>query len=412
MNKTPYCRLLLAINLGVGTSLAPITLLIYGLSQFNIIRLVGKAQATETFGLIVGIVSIAAFFLMPCGGYLSDKTKSSLGRRRFWIIFGSIAGSIAMLFFAYSTTLFQLAIAWIAIKFFYGVVTVTCLALIPEQVDISHYGRVSGLISVSSPFCIMLMTMIIMGYFSDVNVQYKIIMIAIVQLICALVAALLIKDPLMVGSTTEPIFTKRYFYPSFKKYPAFSWAFLTKLSINLTSAGLVMMPLFYISRFKLEEKQVFELSALMSSGIIILIASGLLGGYLSDRIRKQKIFIIFSAVMISISMCIFAFSTSLTMIILGQLLLLLGMGLFNAVDTALINRILPSQDNYAKDISIINLTHHIATSLMSFSAPYLIFLGVTILNDDGYTLFFLTLAVFSLLTVLAVIHIPEIVKRN
>ncbi|VTQ54705.1 sugar (Glycoside-Pentoside-Hexuronide) transporter [Campylobacter jejuni] len=414
MKKTSYWRFMLAINLGIGTSLAPITLLIYGLSQFNIIRLVGKEQATGIFGVIAGIVSFSILFLAPCGGYLSDRTRSPLGRRRFWIIFGSIAGAAAMFFLANSSTLTQLTLAWIAVKFFYGVVTTNCLALVPEQIDINRFGRVHGIISAVTPLTIMLTTMLFMGYFSNLTVQNKIIIIALTQLVCAITTALLIETPAnaakqkITGNVSKAL--SQNLYPNFRKYPEFTWALLTKLMINLASASLIMMPLMLISRFNLPEKQVFELSALMSSGTLILISTSLISGYLSDRIRKQKIFIIISALIIGSSMCIFAFGTNLSVIIVGQFILLFGMGIFNAVGGALINRVLPSQNSYAKDIAIINTTYHIATSVISFCAPYLISLGIALMGDDGYTLFFLVFAFFSFLPICTVLPIPEVGK--
>lgn len=39
--KTPFARLLIGAVLGLGTSIAPLVLLSFGLATFNIIRVVG-----------------------------------------------------------------------------------------------------------------------------------------------------------------------------------------------------------------------------------------------------------------------------------------------------------------------------------------------------------------------------------
>lgn len=44
--KTPFARLLIGAILGLGTSIAPLVLLSFGLIQFSIIRLVGPENVT------------------------------------------------------------------------------------------------------------------------------------------------------------------------------------------------------------------------------------------------------------------------------------------------------------------------------------------------------------------------------
>jgi hypothetical protein len=81
--------------------------------------------------------------------------------------------------------------------------------------------------------------------------------------------------------------------------------------------------------------------------------------------------------------------------------------MYNAVDNALVNRILPSKESAAKDISIMNTTTSLSSTLVNFAAPALIALGTSWFGGDGYTLFFLVLAAFSILSAVAVLPIPE-----
>lgn len=60
-----------------------------------------------------------------------------------------------------------------------------------------------------------------------------------------------------------------------------------------------------------------------------------------------------------------------------------------------------------KDLSIMNVTVQLSSALVNFAAPAVIALGVAWFGGDGYTLFFLILAGFSVLSALAVIPIPE-----
>ncbi len=415
MKRTPFLRLVIAAMLGVGTSIAPLVLLMFGIIQFNIIRLVGESQVTQTFGICAGIASFAIVILSPFGGWIADRTYVSMGRRRFWIFIGSLCGCFCMYLFANSESLAMLTVSWIAAQFFYGMVSTSCFSIVPEQIDQERFGRVSGMIGAAPPIFVMLGSMVVMGYFSEVPVHDKILMIAGAQVIAGLITTLLIIDPpfkkkeldSFSESKTE-VKQKDSFYPSIKKYPEYTLALLTKLFINFTNAGLSMTTLFYIARFNMDEKSIFELNALMSSGIALMVLSGVLGGFLSDKVKKQKPFVILSALITGLCMVAFAFSHNITLVIVANFIFNFGFGMYGAVDNALVNRILPSKENYAKDISIMNVTTNLTSSLVNFMAPAIISLGMFLLNDDGYTFFFLVLAGFDILSAVVVFPIPEI----
>lgn len=413
MKRTPYKRLVAAAMIGVGTSVAPLVLLMFGIIQFNIIRLVGESQVTAVFGMCAGISSFAIVVLSPLGGFIADRTWVAFGRRRFWIVTGSVLASICMYFFANASSITELVITWIFAQVCYGMVTTSCFSVVPEQIDQEKFGRVSGLIGAAAPVFVMLGSMVVMGYFSSTSVHDKILMIAGTQVIGGIIAALMIIEgpsvkPPKVDAETGVKAQKEAFYPSLSRYPEYTWALLTKLLINFTNAGLSMTTLFYIARFAMDEKSIFELTALTSSGIALMVGSGLIGGYLSDKVRRQKPFVIFAALVTGVCMIAFAFAHNIMLVVIANFIFNFGYGMYNAVDNALINRILPSKENYAKDISIMNVTTQLSSSLVNFIAPTVIAFGAAFYGDDGYTFFFLVLAAFSIVSALAVFPIPEI----
>jgi len=254
---------------------------------------------------------------------------------------------------------------------------------------------------------------IVLGIFADIPVQQKILAIAIIQLVCGIACALLIKDNQFLGnesSENKKSFSQGFknFYPSFKRYPEYTWALLTKLFIYITNAGTTLLTLFYIARFHLGEAEIFKLNAYMAPAIMLMVFSGIIGGFLSDKIKKQKPFVIGSALVLGVCLIVFAFSGNVTLVIIGNFVFNFGFGMYGAVDNALVNRILPSKENAGKDIAIMNTTTNLSTAIVNFVAPFFIALGAKLLGDDGYTFFFLILAGFSMLSALVVIPIPEV----
>jgi MFS family permease len=169
-----------------------------------------------------------------------------------------------------------------------------------------------------------------------------------------------------------------------------------------------MLTLFYIARFHLGETEIFKLMGLLAPTIMMMVGAGILGGFLSDKIKKQKPFVFGAALLTGIWIIVFAFAPNVTWVIVGNFIFNFGFGIYNSVDNALVNRILPSKENAAKDISIMNTTTNIASTLVNFAAPALIALGVSMFGGDGYTSFLLVLATFSVLSAIFVLPIPEI----
>lgn len=408
MKKTPFARLIVAAMLGVGTSIAPLVLLGFGLSTFIVIGIVGQENATAAFATASGISGIAVVIFGLFSGVIADKTRIKMGRRRFWMIAGSIGGALSMLALTFASSIPVFIIALCLVNFFYGMVALSCYAIVPEQVEPEKFGRVSGLIGAAAPAFVMSGQMI-MGAFAKSTLEEKMITIIIVQLIGGMLAALLIKDNYFAGAveSEKKSIGIRGFYPSVKKHPSYTWALLTKLLINFSNAGMGMLTLFYITRYHLSETKIFQLMALTAPAIMLMVVAGILGGFLSDKVKKQKPFVMGAALVTGICLIAFAFSSNITWVIVGNFIFNFGFGMYNAVDNALVNRILPSKENAAKDISIMNTTTNLSATLVNFAAPSLIALGTSWFGGDGYTFFFLVLAAFSILSAVAVLPIPE-----
>ena len=415
-NKTPFWRLMAALLPGVGLAIAAQVLLFFGLIQFKLMGMVGEENVTEVFGIAAGVSCLVIALISPLTGLLADHTYVSMGRRRFWIVAGSFGGFAVMQLLAYAQNQLVLVTAWCLAQIFYGLVALSYYAMIPEQVEAERFGRASGIMSVAGPLFVMLGT-VLMGVFADTPVEDKIVTVAVVQLIFGGLSALIVKDTAVTaadfsGEKKGMGFSWKNFYPSFRKYPAYTWALLTKLFIYLTNAGLTMLTLFYVTRFHLSETEVFAIGSYTGASIMLTVVAGLLGGFLSDKLKRQKPFVMGAALVTGVCLVVFAFSGNVWTVVAGYFVFNFGFGLYSAVDNALVNRILPSRENAGKDIAIMNITTNVSSSLVTFVAPMLIGLGSALMGDDGYTLFFLVLSLCAIFSFLAVIPIPEVGEQE
>jgi MFS family permease len=109
-------------------------------------------------------------------------------------------------------------------------------------------------------------------------------------------------------------------------------------------------------------RQLFLATLAMSSVVVV---ASLLGGWLSDRTGRRKVFVCCASFVFGLAMFAIAVSTSFNGFLAGMALGGLGFGLYMAVDLALVAGVLPDPGSAAKDLGVMN----IAGALPSSVAP-------------------------------------------
>ena len=80
------------------------------------------------------------------------------------------------------------------------------------------------------------------------------------------------------------------------------------------------------------------------------IVTAVIGGRLSDRSGKRKIFVIVASIVMGLSVLILALVPNFTAACIGAFLLGTGYGVYLAVDQALITQVLPTAEDRARDL--------------------------------------------------------------
>jgi MFS family permease len=145
------------------------------------------------------------------------------------------------------------------------------------------------------------------------------------------------------------------------------------------------------------------LLALYAGGTMI---TAVIGGYISDRMGKRKVFVIVSTFVIAVAAFILAFvpegTGGWTITMVAALILGIGYGWYLAVDQALITQVLPTAGDRAKDLGVIN----IANSMPQVLAPVLAAICVTQLG--GYTSLYMAVAIIAVAGAVAVVPIKSV----
>lgn len=402
--KTPFGRLLAGIAIGeAGMAIAlmtPITILLT-LKFYEL----NPKTAMGAFGTATGIGALFAIFANPIGGVISDHTTLKFGRRRTWILLGSILAACCLVGIGLSTNYIIIVILWCLVQIFFNFVFASFTALIPDQVDEDRRGSTSGILGFVIPLSPVL-GLVIMTILSNAPTLTKWIVLAVISVVTAGISCLFIqegkveyiaqkKEKLSFAGALSKIF------PSPRKYPSFTWGWFVKFFMYMAYCSTSYNSMMLIMRYHYTSAQATQTTTMLTIiGMIFLAISSIFSGMLSDKLRKQKPFMFISAAIVVAALAIMAVAPLVTYIYIGVAIVYFGGGIFGAVDIAMVARILPSKNDAAKDFGIMNVANTVPQSLVPFAAPGLIAIG-------GWPFYFGALAVCGAISGFTAIPIPE-----
>ena len=321
------------------------------------------------FGIMSAIAGVCALFAFPLSGALSDRTTSRFGRRRPWILGGTVLFAASLVLLGIQTTMVGIGVFWSLTLIGFCVLTAAITATISDRVPVNQRGYVSGWVSAPQAagtiLGILLVTILALSTF----VGYLVVAVLLV----VLVLPFLLKTPdAVLPADSRPPLTASVLLAGLwinpRKFPDFGWTLLGRILVNLGNA-LGTTLLLYFLMFGLDRGAGAEDDLLLLTAVymVFFIASALIVGKVSDRIGKRKIFVYIAAYLQALAALILAFVPDFNIAIAAAGLLGLGYGSFMAVDQALATQVLPDAHSRGKDLGIMN----IATAVPQAVAPLL-----------------------------------------
>ena len=393
-------------NLGIMLAFfAPLQSLLPRMSE----QIAGADGKETALAVVTGIGVIGSVIGNPLAGALSDRTTSRFGRRRPWMLGGSLLGFVGLVLMPNMTSILTLTIVWLAVQFAVNAAYAGLTATIPDQVPVRQRGVASGLVGLAQA----LGPVVGVGLVSFVVVSLTggSYLTAVLFVLLVLPIIFVLKDPQLPEDQKPPFHLGAFvksFWVSPKAHPDFGWAWLARFLVSLSIAMATIYLLFFLTdHLGFDDETAGErqtvLLALYAGGTML---TAVIGGYVSDRMGKRKMFVIIASFIIALAGFILAFvpkgqdGWGITMI--AALILGIGYGWYLAVDQALITQVLPTAGDRAKDLGVIN----IANSMPQVLAPVMAAVLVTQLG--GYTSLFLGVAIITIAGAIAIVPIKSV----
>lgn len=342
--------------------------------------------------LVTGTGAAVSMVLNPLWGAFSDRTTLRMGRRLPWVLGGLVSGVLALLLLSSAGSVAMMVLGWCLVQASLNAMLAALTAAVPDQVPVRERGTVGGFVAIAQTLGVIVGAGLAAAT-GSITAGY--LAVAVTLVVLSLPYCLASRDVAIVSA--PPFHAARFvrsFWVSPTRHPDFAWAWLTRFLINLGNAIVLLYLLYYVSDAvglgaAAAENTVFGLTAVYG---VCTVATALLSGIWSDRVGRRKVFVSGSGVVMAVALVLLALSPTLTTAWVAAVILGVGFGAYTAVDFALITQVLPSDDDRAKDLGVIN----IANTLPQVLAP-VVAAGVLTLLGRGYPTLYLLGAAVTLL---------------
>ncbi|MFE1266749.1 MFS transporter [Streptomyces sp. NPDC058758] len=357
------------------------------------IEAIDPAGKVANFGLVAGVSAIFATVFNPVAGALSDRS----GRRNPWILGGGLLAVPVMLLLGSVHTILLVAIAWCLGQAVMNVYQAAITSVVPDRVPLAARGKASAAVGLGLPIGSTVGALVGAAFSEDYRTGY--LVFGALVAVTAVVFTSLAREERLPARAPMPAKAQIAAFGSALKDHDFRWAFIGR--------ALLVLGYFAVSGFQLYIlKDHTDLPAglsaeeavavLMPVNSVAMVVSTVLGGWLSDRFDRRKLFVGASAGLAAVALLLPALSTSWTAMLVFSVVNGLGFGCYMAVDTALVTMVLPKAEDAARDMGVLNVANAGPQIVAPFVASAVVSMG------GGYTPLFVVAAVLSVLGALAV----------
>jgi MFS family permease len=326
--------------------LAPVQLVLP--NQFDRIDPVHKVR---DFGLVSGATGIAALVALPLFGALCDRTRSRFGRRRVWMVGGTVVFAAGLIVTGAQSSWIGVGVAWLVATLGLDAATAGATAAIADDVPDEQRGVVSAAIYGPQAIGILVGVGALTAIDDHGLVGYSVLAVVLLVTTAPFVhwhrdRAGVLAPPLTVRSLIEGFWVRN---------ADFGWAFGGRLLVNLGNAlGTTYLLYFLQDDLKLDDPD-SGLLALSTVYLLFTLAATVWAGRASDRSGRRRRYVAIAAALQAIASFLLTAVPSFGVAFVAAAFLGAGYGAYMSVDQALITAVLPDAASRAKDLGIMNV---------------------------------------------------------
>ncbi len=340
---------------------------------------IDPAHKAITLAHIMFWGAIAAGAANLFAGAISDRTTSRFGRRRPWLLAGAAGTMLAYLLIHLATDAQWLTAAVIFFQVVFNFLFAALLALAVDRVPFRQRGVMSALLALGYPLGNIGGAALVGGLINNEALRFA--ALGVVVLVMIVPFSLVIRDKPITAEqrpATFPNVLSGGFWIDPRRHPDFALAwggrFLVQVGMTLVQGYMLYYLVDVVHYAGLFRGGRAEQGLAILTGIssVSFVSVSLLTGYLSDRLRRRKPFVMIGAAVLATATASFALAPSWPAMVIAYVFHGFGAGLYYAVDVALLTQVLPSARDIGKDLGIVNLSNTMPQILAPVVAAWLL----------------------------------------
>jgi MFS family permease len=389
-----------------------------------VVKFLDPAQKDINLALVVIWGTLVAVVVNPLVGAISDYATFRMGRRRPFLIIGTIVNVVVLVLFAFApgwfssvALLLAFIVLFLLLQFTNNLANAPWSAIIADKVPEHQRGMTAGF---NGLFTLLgtIIGSIVAGIIVNKNDSLPIyrneivqifLIIALVQIVFVAYTAIMVKEtPLSEHITFQlsPVFKKFFFKPS--QYPDLSWVLLARLLVMMGIWGVFYFFQYYFDDvlggpgvktiiFNTPFSGEHFLGTLFLPVLLLLaLPTSIIAGSLSDRYGRKIMVYISGAMMTFVCLMFIIFQSQFGALIAGAFFGI-GYGAYSSVDWALTTDVLPPTNEAGKFLGIWSAMGILPQVLGITISGVLLQAMHTLPNHIGYTaLFAVTIVYFGL----------------
>jgi len=394
-----------------------------------VVKFLGNENKDINLAMVVAWGTIVAFIVNPLVGAISDYATFRMGRRRPFMIIGTVFNVIVLVLFAFapgwfpaSSLLVVFIILFLLLQFTNNLANSPWSAIIADKVPPGQRGVTAGF---NGLFTLLgtALGAVVAGSIVNKNdplplyrseIVQIFLLIALVQIAFVIYTIITVKEtPLHTEAkfALRPILRRFWFKPT--DYPDLSWVLLARLLLMMGIWGVFYFLQYYFddvlggpgvktiifgSAFSGEQ---FSGTLFQPALLLAALPTSLLAGWISDRYGRKPLVYLSGAVM-SIVCLIFILFASQPLALVAGVCFGIGYGAYSSVDWALTCDVLPPTDEAGKFLGLWSAMGIIPQVVGITIGAIILQLLRGLPNHLGYSVLFLVTILYFLLGTLII----------
>ena len=375
-----------------GLSLTILTPALFGLAYK--VQTLAPGSKEAALGIIAGIGALVGMVAGPVIGVISDRTRLAWGRRRPYLVAGIVIAAGGATVIATATSLSGILVGWVIAQLGHGCLGAAIVPVVAESVPAVSRGKAAALSGVATQLAGVLATL--MGSLLTGNQLLLFLSPVAVLAVTAVFFIATIPDSPAAATERPPLgeFVKQlYFDP--RAHPDFAFVWLSQWLMQISMNFFSTYQLYFIlDRLALTPEVAGQKLAVVGGiGVVVATTSAAVSGAVSDRIRRRKPLIYIAAAFIATGLVIVGLTPNIVGYAIGAIAILLGAGMFGAVQMALATDVMPNRDTEAgRYTGVLSVASNMPSAVAPMLAPVILAIG----GPSNYTALFFSAAATAL----------------